>query len=107
VTVEASLPGEIVEAQTNGTVRDGVIRWEVPTDGSILEWSARTEQSPSAGGSWARPLSVAALVALVAWVGFMTLFIAFVFLARWRRAWRYKRRHRPRPMPDREHVEVG
>jgi hypothetical protein len=111
VTVEASLPGDVVDSQTNATVEDGVLRWEVPTDGSILEWSARTEQAPSAGEEWARPLSIAALIALVAWVGFMGLFIVFVFFARWRRAWRYKRRHRQRdrnpPTPDREHADVG
>jgi hypothetical protein len=107
VTVEADLPGEIVEAETNGTVGDGVIRWEVPTDGEILEWSARTEQAPSVSGSWARPLSIAALVALVAWIAFMGAFILFVFVARSRRAWRYKRRRRSTPAPERQHVDVG
>jgi len=37
----------------------------------------------------------AALVALIAWVGFMTQFIVYVAVARWRRARRYRRRALP------------
>lgn len=92
-TVRARLPGEIVDDETNGTVLDdGRIEWVVPLEGQPLELSGRSQQEPSAGGSWARPLSVAALIALVAWVAFMTLFIGYVALARYRRARRYRRR---------------
>jgi hypothetical protein len=93
--VRAGLPGEVLEDGTNGTrLDDGRLEWTVPLDGSIVEWSARTEQAPSEGGAWARPLSIAALVALVAWVGFMSVFILYVAVARYRRA----RRHRHRPV---------
>lgn len=91
--VRATLPGEILDDGTNGTVTpDGRLEWSVPMDGSILELSARAEQAPSAGGSWARPLSIVALIALVAWVAFMTVFIGYVTIARWRRSRRYHRR---------------
>jgi len=33
-----------------------------PTDGTILEASARSEQAPSTGGVWARPVATAALI---------------------------------------------
>lgn len=91
--VRARLPGEIVDGETNGTVLDdGRIEWTIPFDTAPLELSGRSQQAPSEGGSWARPLSIAALVALVAWVVFMTVFIGFVAVARSRRAHRYKRR---------------
>jgi hypothetical protein len=91
-----TLPGELIDAETNATVLDdGRLQWTSPTDGSILEASARSEQAPSAGGVWARPVSAVALFALIAWVGFMTLFIGYVALARWRRARRYRRRALP------------
>lgn len=91
-----TLPGELIEAETNATVLDdGRLQWTSPTDGSILEASARSEQAPSAGGVWARPVSTAALIALIAWIGFMTLFIGYVAFARWRRARRYRRRVLP------------
>ena len=93
-TITALLPGEINGDETNGErLDDGRLQWVVPLDGSILELSARTEQgAEGVGGSWARPLSIAALIGLIAWVSFMGLFILFVFFARWRRARRYKRR---------------
>ena len=91
--VRARLPGEIVDAETNGEVTaDGRIVWTVPFEGPPLELSGRTQQAPSEGGSWARPLSIVALVALIAWVAFMTLFIGFVAFARWRRSRGYRRR---------------
>lgn len=94
--LNVTLPGDLVDAETNAEVLDdGSLRWTVPVDGSILEASARSEQEPSASGVWARPVATAALVALIAWVGFMTLFITYVAVARWRRARRYRRRALP------------
>jgi hypothetical protein len=92
-TVRAQLPGEVIDDETNGEVlADGRIEWVIPFEGPPLELSGRTQQAPSEGGSWARPLSIVALVALLAWVGFMTLFISYVAIARWRRNRRYRRR---------------
>jgi len=91
-----TVPGELVAGETNAEVLDdGTLRWTVPVDGTILEASARSEQAPSTGGVWARPVATLALVALIAWIGFMTLFIGYVALARWRRARRYRRRALP------------
>lgn len=101
-TVRASLPGDLVEEETNPTevLDDGTLVWEIPLDGiSVLELSARSEQAPAEGNRWARPLSIAALVALVAWVAFMSLFILYVVAARYRRARRYKRRN-PKRLPE-------
>ena len=92
-TVRATLPGEVVGDETNGSIGgDGRLEWNVPLDGVPLELSARTEQAPAAGGSWARPLSIVALVLLIGWVVFMSIFIVYVTLARWRRSRRYQRR---------------
>lgn len=100
--VRASLPGDIVDEETNPTevLDDGTLVWTIPLDGiSVLELSARTEQAPAENNRWARPVSVAALIALIAWVAFMTLFILYVVAARYRRARRYQRRN-PRPLPE-------
>ena len=43
---------------------DGTMEWIVPMDGSIVEQRAQSEQSPANNAWWARPLSIAALVAL-------------------------------------------
>ncbi len=91
-----TLPGDIVAAETNAEVLDdGTLRWTVPVDGTILEASARSEQEPSTGGVWARPVATAALIVLIAWLGFMAIFITYVAVARWRRARRYRRRALP------------
>lgn len=91
--IRATLPGEIDAEETNGTqLDDGRIEWTVPLDGTILEWRALSVQSPGDNRWWARPLSIAALVALVAWVVFMTCFIGYVAIARWQRTRR--RTHR-------------
>jgi hypothetical protein len=98
VMLRASLPGEIITEETNGEVVDGgAIEWIVPMDGSIIELRAQSEQAPADNAWWARPLSIAALVALILWVAFMTLFIGYVAYARSRRARRYRRRPRPSP----------
>lgn len=97
VTIRASLPGVLNEEATNGIATDdGFLEWTAPLDGSVLEWSAETTQAPAEGDRWARPLSIAALLLLIAWVAFMTFFIGFVVLARWRRARRHRQRERAR-----------
>ncbi len=99
-TVTAILPGVLVEEETNGTpTEEGTLEWVAPLDGTIAELRAVSKQAPSEGGVWARPLSIAALVALIAWVVFMTAFILFVFFARWRRSFKYRRRNRQRNHP--------
>ncbi len=91
-----TLPGEVVDSDTNGELLDdGRLQWTVPLDGSVLEAIARTEQAPSEGGVWARPVSNVALIAFFAWISFMTLFIAYVAVARFRRSRRYRRRALP------------
>ncbi len=95
-TLNLTLPGELVAAETNAEVLDdGRLQWIIPMDGTILEASPRSEQAPSAGGVWARPVATVALIVLVAWVAFMTVFIGYVTVARWRRARRYRRRALP------------
>jgi hypothetical protein len=91
--IRVTLPGEIDADQTNGTrTSDGRLEWDVPLDGTILDWRALSVQSPGDERWWARPLSVVALVLLVAWVAFMTFFIGYVAIARWRRARARRRR---------------
>lgn len=93
--VRLSLPGTIDPDETNGTrIDDGRLEWTVPMDGTVLDWRALSTQSPSEGRWWARPLSVAAVGLLVAWVALMIVFIGYVTIARWRRA---HRRRPPRP----------
>jgi len=105
--LRARLPGELVAAETNAVVLDdGTLQWTAPTDGSVLEWSARSEQTPSEGSPWAKPVSIAALVAFFAWVAFMGIFILYVAFARLKRARQYK--YRPRPtQPQQPPVDVG
>ncbi len=94
VTVQALLPGVIEGEQTNVEVdANGILVWELPADGSPALILAQSTQQPGEGQQWARPLSIAALIALVAWVGFMTIFIGYVTIARFRRARAYKHRH--------------
>ncbi len=95
-TIRAGLPGRIDGTETNGTrLGDNRLEWIVPMDGTILDWRAVSVQSPGDNRWWARPLSIATLIALVAWVAFMTLFIGYVVWARWQRA------HGRRPPPVR------
>ena len=72
---------------------NGILTWELPDDGSTALILAQSTQQPGEGQRWARPLSIVALVALVAWVSFMTIFIGYVTVARFRRARAYKHRH--------------
>jgi hypothetical protein len=83
VVLRADLPGAVEE--TTGERRDGRLEWSAPLDGSSVDLATRTVQRPASGGAWARPLSVLALVLLVAWVIVAALFIAHVALARRRR----------------------
>lgn len=86
-TISVRLPGAIDAEQTNGVrIDDSRREWTVPLEGGILEWRALSVQSPGDSQWWARPLSIGALVLLVAWVVFMTLFIGYVVFARWQRA---------------------
>jgi len=94
VTLRALLPGVIDEATTNAEPDEGgVLSWVLPPDGSPAVVLAQSTQQPGEGQRWARPLSVAALIALVLWLAFMTLFIGYVAVARFRRARAYKHRH--------------
>lgn len=87
VVVRADLPGEVIDEATNADDRDdGVLVWNVPTDGSVLQWLGAARQAPEEGAPWARPVAIAALVALIAWLVFMTGLIVLVVVARWRRA---------------------
>ena len=93
--LRVSMPGEVIDSETNATVlEDGTLQWTMPASG-IDEVSARTEQAPSEGSAWARPVAVAALIALIVWVAFMTMFIGYVAFARRRRSRRYRRRSLP------------
>ena len=95
----AELPGRIDADETNGTqLGDNRLEWRAPMDGTILDWRAVTVQSPGDDRWWARPLSIAALVLLVAWVALMTLFIGYVVWARWQRT---RRRGPGAPRPAR------
>lgn len=95
--LRADLPGELVSS-TGTDVGDGVIEWRAQLDGSETSLLTQTVQRPpGAGNGWARPLSVAALVALVLWIVIATAFIAFVVVAR-----RKKLRRRERALRDLE-----
>lgn len=76
----AALPGEI--DATTGESRDGALQWEAPLDGTIEDLATRAVQRPASGGSWARPLSWLALVALVVWIGFAAALLIAVVRAR-------------------------
>jgi len=98
-TIRVALPGIVDEEVTNGTeVDDDRYEWVVPLDGQIDEMRAVSVQSPGEDRWWARPLSVLALVLLVAWVGFMTLFIGYVVWARWQQSKRRPPARRRRPV---------
>ncbi len=93
-TLRVALPGELETDLTNVAPNDaGVLVWELPNDGTPTLIQAETRQAPGEGGRWARPLSIAVLVLLIAWVALMTVFIGYVAIARFRRARAYKHRH--------------
>ena len=72
IVVRADLPGEVIAEATNADGRDdGALVWTVPTDGSVLQWLGAARQAPEEGAPWARPVAIAALVALIAWLAFM------------------------------------
>lgn len=98
--IRAELPGVIDKERTNGDFLDDErLEWVIPLDGEIIEWRAVSVQAPGEDRWWARPLSIVALVALIAWVGFMIVFIGYVTAARYRRARGYKKRPRPQGPP--------
>jgi hypothetical protein len=83
VVFRADLPGEVEE--TTGERRDGALEWEAPLDGTSVDLATRTVQRPASGGSWARPVSVAALVLLLAWIAAVVAFAVSVVRVRRRR----------------------
>jgi hypothetical protein len=83
VVFRADLPGDV--AETTGERRDGALEWEAPLDGTSAELATRTVQRPASGSSWARPVSVAALVLLLAWIAAVVAFIVSVLRVRRRR----------------------
>ncbi len=83
VVLRADLPGEVVE--TTGERRDGALEWEAPLDGSSVDLATTTVQRPARGGSWARPLSVLALVLLLGWLVAAGAFMLSVARVRRRR----------------------
>jgi len=69
--IRVELPGVIDPERTNGSqTDDGRLEWVVPLNGDITEWRAVSVQAPGDDRWWARPLSIVALIGLVAWVGF-------------------------------------
>jgi hypothetical protein len=95
-TFNVTLPGRLKAADTNGKrLADGSVQWTAPLDGQVANIRASSVQAPGNNDWWARPLSIVALVALVGWVLFMTLFIGYVVWARSRRS----RAYRDRPHP--------
>jgi hypothetical protein len=88
VVLRADLPGEVDE--TTAQRRDGALEWEAPLDGSSVDLATTTVQRPARGGSWARPLSVLALVLLLGW-----LVVAGVFMVSVARVRRRRRARRP------------
>ena len=89
-TFRVSLPGELVSSETGTEVGNGVIEWKAPLDGTSVNLLTQTVQRPAgSGNSWARPLSNVALVLFVGWLVISVAFIVFVAVAR-----RGKRRRR-------------
>jgi hypothetical protein len=80
----ARLPGDVTAA--NGERDDGAITWDVPLDGTERSVEMLTFQAAPERNTWAGPLSITALVALVVWVVSAVAFIGYVITARRRRA---------------------
>jgi hypothetical protein len=83
IVLRADLPGEVDE--TTGDRRDGRVEWDAPLDGSSVDLAATTVQRPARGGSWARPVSVLALVLLLGWLVAVVVFMVSVARVRRRR----------------------
>jgi hypothetical protein len=83
VVLRADLPGEVDE--TTGQRRDGALEWDAPLDGTSVDLATTTVQRPASGGSWARPLSVLALVLLLGWLAVAGAFLVSVARIRRRR----------------------
>jgi hypothetical protein len=87
IVLRADLPGEVNE--TTGERRDGALEWDAPLDGSAVDLTTTTVQRRASGGSWARPLSVLALVLLLGWL--VAVGVIMVSVARVRRRRRARR----------------
>lgn len=83
VVFRADLPGNVEE--TTGERRDGALEWDAPLDGTSADLTTRALQQPASGGSWARPVSIAALVLLLAWIAAVVAFVVSVVRVRRRR----------------------
>lgn len=90
-TFRLSLPGEVT-ASTGTEVSPGVYEWVAPMDGTTVSVAHSTLQRPPESGAWARPVAIAALVALVVWIVISIVLIAAVIRAQRRRA---RRRRTP------------
>ena len=85
-TFQAHLPGELISAETGTEIGDGVIEWQAPLDGTVVNLYTETlQRPPGSGNSWAGPLASGALIALIAWVALSVVFIGFVVAARKRK----------------------
>lgn len=98
ITFVATLPGEV--KTTTGVAGSGVtgavvtsssvpgshtLRFTVPTDGSALDITTRSEyRYPS--NSWAAPLATGAWILLIVWIVASVVLIGYVVVARRRRA---------------------
>ena len=92
VTLEVSLPGELVTAETGTETGEGLITWDAPLDGTSVNLYTATVQRPAgSGGVWAGPLSAISLVLLVVWVVGAAVFIVFVAITRRRKRQRRER----------------
>jgi hypothetical protein len=89
VTVRATLPGKLSTA--TGTVKDGVVSWTVPLDGTQLDLATTAVDDHSAAKIWGAAANVA-LAALAVWCVLAVAFIVWVARKRKRRA----RHRRPR-----------
>jgi hypothetical protein len=83
VTLRATLPGKLSTA--SGTVKDGVVSWSVPLDGSQLDLATTAVDDHSAAKVWGAAANVA-LAALVVWCAVAVAFIVWVARKRKRRA---------------------
>jgi hypothetical protein len=83
VTIRATLPGKLSTA--TGTVKDGVVSWAVPLDGTQLDLATTAVDDHSAAKIWGAAANVA-LAALAVWCVVAVAFIVWVARKRNRRA---------------------
>lgn len=82
ITFSARLPGNL---QSSTAPTGEGLRWVVPLDGTALDLTTVSKQVDKQN-KWAGPVSTGALIALVAWGVIAVGFIAYVIIARRRRA---------------------